>query len=86
MHPSRRRDKAMNIMLTTAERAMAQELAVHLHLTISDVVRSSLRARHIMTFKNTPVCADNARCLCPALHLNIQRPDYPSPLREPDLY
>lgn len=61
-------DSPLNVKLDPTERQMIAAMAEHSGLTMSLIVKQSIRARYAMQYDAQPTCADGNRCLCPQLH------------------
>lgn len=64
---------SFNVLLMPTEHAELVKLAEQVHLSRSDVIRTSLRAHFSMALGDMPHCANGRPCMCP--HLLPPKPE-----------
>lgn len=68
MPPKKSKTKQFNVMMSTADREMVNQLSEHLEVTAGEVVRKAILYFHGHQIKGMPMCANGRPCLVPQLH------------------
>lgn len=63
-----KKDNAFNVMLSTEQKNMLNQLAESLNCSKGQTFRFMLIAAYQMKFKDTPTCANGSRCFVPHMH------------------
>lgn len=57
-----------NVLLSLKEQTQLHELAKINDLSAAEIIRQSIRWRHLSTFQNEPICTTGQRCFVPQMH------------------